>query len=387
MRQLHSHSLAALALVAASIDARMEDPAPPAAPKNEAEFISQFAAKMEATEKAAADGTAAAVADAEEEEELEEGGDDQEDAGDGDEEDGDGAADDAAGGGDDEGEDGDDADDEGGDADEDEGVEEGKDGKDGKKVDELATIAERLGLAPLVKDLPDALRPIAAKRLKDMDAHFTRTMQKATDFRAEKRQFESEERYRKEHPVEWLAEQILNDPTLEEKVAAQLEKLQADPTIREAAKTVAKDQRKAAADEVAKAEKAEQDDATRREERGTKVLSLAKAACTKNGIQFDRGVESAIAFEIMSSEDNDIDDDRIAEIVEEMAVERGRSKRAIRREAKKEIVKSKTEAAKNASKLKPGQGRAGGSTRPSQKDMTLEQKLTATAERLFPGEK
>ena len=390
-----STSIACLAITAAALKATMEETATEA-PKNDEEFIKQFSAKMEEKEKAEAEGDdsdSQPVSKGKEDEDADDdasaGGGDEAGKGDDEDEGGDDAApDDEPDAGDDEDEarDGDDADD-------DDADEEAEESEFGKRAREAK-------LPTSVEDLPKEAQPLVAKRLKEMESGFTRLMQKQAEFRQEQRQFRTEERYRTTHKVEWLAQEILKDPDLEEKVAAELEKLRSDesPYLREAATVLAKDHRAKAAQEVAEQEEAEQKEAQRQEredreqaewiaERGSQVEALARKACTKLGIQFDRGVEAAIAYEISESEQGDIEDSRIREIVEEMAAERGRSKRAVQREEKKRIIQGKTAAARNASPLRPGQGRAGGTTsRASKKEPTLEENFNATAARLFPGE-
>lgn len=388
IRSFRNPTTALIAALARSLNARMED-APPE-PKNDEEFIKQFSAKMEKAEAAKP-----AEGDEPEPEPVSEGkdADDEEDT--------------PAGGGeadkDDEGEDadGDDAD---GDAEPDAGEPSDDDDKDGKDEgddedeSEFGKRAREANLPTSIDDLPKEAQGIVQKRLKEMESGFTRLMQKQAAFREEQRQFRTEERYRTTHKVEWLAQEILKDPDLEEKVVAELEKLRSDesPYLREAAGVVAKDHRAKAAQEIAEQEAEERKQEERAEaeareqsewiaERGSQVETIARKACSKFGIQFDRGVEAAIAYEISESEQGDIDDSRIREIVEEMAAERGRSKRAVLREERKREVQGKTEALRNASPIRPGQGRAGGTTKAKQ-PRSLEEQMTATAERLFPGE-
>lgn len=377
---IRNRSIASLAAFAATMSATMEETVE--APKNDEEFIKQFSAKMEAEEKAATgkgdEGKPKPVSKKE------------------------AVADDAsAGGGDEEEADDDEVETEGEDAEveasgEDEGEGEGDDDEE-EDDSEFGKRAKDAKLPTSIDDLPEAARPLVAKRLKEMESGFTRLMQKQAEFRQERRQFQVEERYRETHKVEWLATELLKDPDLEAKVAEALDKLRDDSPYREAAGVVAKDHRAKAAKDVAdqEAEERKEEERLAREdreeaewiaERGSQVETIARKACTKFGIQFDRGVEAAIAYEISESEQGDVDDARIREIVEEMAGERGRSTRAIRREEKKRVVQGKTEAARIASPLRPGQGRAGGTTTRPKKEPTLEENFAASAERLFPGE-
>jgi len=388
--------IASLAATALFLKATMEET--PADPQNDTEFVKQFVAKAEAKEAAdkAADKAAkgdeakpAAVSKGKEKEVVEGADADDDDA--------------AAGGGEGEEEEEElDEDDPDADPDEDDPDKEDEPGDEDKDEDEddseFGKRARDAKLPTSIDDLPDEAKPLVQKRLKEMESGFTRLMQKQAEFRTEQREFRTEERYREAHKVEWLVHELLKDPKLETQVAQELEKLRDDdsPYIREAASVVAKDHRAKAAKDIADQEADERKESDRLEredreqaewivQRGSQVESLARKACTRSGIQFDRGVEAAIAYEI--SEQGDIEDSRIAEIVKEMADERGKSTRAVRREEKKRHVQGKTEAARAASPLRPGQGRAGGtSNRGSKKEPTLEEQFTASAARLFPGE-
>lgn len=391
----NSH-IAGLAILALSLKATMEET--PAEPKNDEEFIKQFSGRMEekeAAENAEREKGKAKGADPDEGGEDDDndpaaggGKKDEEEEDDPDDADGDDAADEA------------DPDADAGVDDPDEEDEDDKSKKGKKDEDDDSEFGKRARDAKLptsIDDLPDEAKPLVQKRLKEMESGFTRLMQKQAEFRTEQRQFRTEERYRETHKVEWLVQELLKDPKLEDQVASELEKLREDsPYLREAASVVAKDHRARAAKDIADQEAEERKESERLEKedreqaewivrRGSQVETLARKACEKNGIQFDRGVEAAIAYEI--SEQGDIEDQRIAEIVKEMAVERGRSTRAVRREERKRLVEGKTETARKASPLRPGQGRAGGSTnRTSKKEPTLEENMTAFAAKHFPGE-
>lgn len=392
-----SHSIGMIAALASSIHATMEETV--AEPKSDEEFIKQYSAKLDATEKVEAEKAKGEKVKGDEgkekpvSKEKDEGAADEDDdaaAGGGAKEEDDDADEEL------EEEEGDDAD-----ADADPDADEEKDDDDkGEEKDEseFAKRAKDAKLPTSVDDLPKEARPIVEARLKQMESGFTRLMQKQAEFREEQRTFRTEERYRETHQVEWLVQQLLKDPKLEEQVAAELDKLREgdSPYLREAAAVVAKDHRAKAAKEVVDQEAEERKEQERQDredreqaewiaQRGSQVETIARKACSKFGIQFDRGVESAIAYEISESEQGDIDDARIREIVEDMAQERGRSKRAVLREERKREVQGKTEAARRASPIRPGQGRAGGTTR-AKPAATLEENFAATAERLFPGE-
>lgn len=379
--------IGSIALIAASIDATMEDTAT-ADPQNDTEFVKQFVAKAEqkeAAEKAAREKAAPTKRDegkpapvSKVKEEVAEPDDDEPAAGGGEEEEEEIQDEEIP-----DGEEPDEEEEKEGDKDDDES-EFGKRAKDAK-------------LPTSLDDLPEEGRPIVQKRLKEMESGFTRLMQKQAEFRQEQRKFRTEEHYRETHKVEWLVQEMLQDPKLEELVAAELRKLTDDdsPYIREAAGVVAKDHRAKAAKEIADQEAEERKESERLEredreqaewvvQRGSTVETIARRACTKNGIQFDRGVEAAIAYEI--SEQGDIEDSRIAEIVKEMADEREGSRRAVRREERKKHVQGKTEAARAASPLRPGQGRAGGPVSKPKREPTLEENMAAFAEKAFPGE-
>jgi hypothetical protein len=372
--RFHSRTLAALATVAASIDARMEEPA---APTNETEFVSYMAAKMEKAEaeRAGKAPSPAPKGDEPDEEEVEDADE----------------SDSSESGDDDEVVDEGEVEEEPDESDEDDEPDGGGENEEEEEADdeddsdpEFTKAADSAKLPTALEDLPEEVRPIVQKRLKEMEAGFTRAMQRANEYRGAERQFRTEEAYRKAHPVEWLAEQLAAHPELEEKVAAQLEKLREDPDYRESRKVLNQRDREAAAKEVAQAEAKEREHSEWLQTRSTEVETLAKNTCRGLKIPFDRGVEAAIAYEIR--EKGDIDNARIKEIVEQIAVERGASLRAVKREEKKRLLKGKKETQERAPRLKPGQGRAGGSTKDQSKGRSLEENMAATAAKFWPGE-
>jgi hypothetical protein len=203
---IRNRSIRSIAAFAATLSATMEDA--PAEPKNDEEFIKQFSAKMDEKEKAAAagdgEGDEAKPKPVSKKEEV---------------------ADDAsAGGGEEEADD--EVETEGEEAEveasgEEEEGDDDDEGEEGEEDDsEFGKRAKDAKLPTSIDDLPKEARPLVQKRLKEMESGFTRLMQKQAEFRAERRQFQVEERYRETHKVEWLTQELMKDPDLEAQVAA-----------------------------------------------------------------------------------------------------------------------------------------------------------------------
>lgn len=234
--------------------------------------------------------------------------------------------------------------------------------------------AGRANLPITLEDIPEEARPLVKKRLKEVEAGFTRAMMDARSYRAE-------ERFRKEHPVDFIAEMLAADPELEAKVSAELEK-RGDETYAESREIITKDKRK-------KAQEAIDNDRTSeaaRETRITEVESLAQKACARFGIPFGRAVEAAIANAIITSENADIANGDITDIVKSIAKELGAVSRKERIEEGKERVLGKVRDRNAGPKIQPGKGRgappaAGGKG----KKTSLADNLAATVARMYPG--
>lgn len=233
--------------------------------------------------------------------------------------------------------------------------------------------AGRASLPLTLDDIPEEARPLVKKRLKEVEAGFTRAMMDARSYRAE-------EKFRKEHPVDFIAEMLAADPDLEARVSAELEK-RADETYAESRKIITDDRRKKAAESV----DTERTSEAAREARITEVESLTQRACSKFGVPM-RVVEAAIANAIITAENGDIDNGDITEIVKGIAKELGAVSRKERIEDGKERVLGKVRDRKEGLKIKPGTGRGAPPAKPGNAKKTLEQNIADTVARIFPGE-
>lgn len=262
-------------------------------------------------------------------------------------------------------------------------TDEGDDKKEAGKDDDADEDSEdpaiaKLRLAAKLEDLPEETRPLVEKRLKDMEKHFTKTQQEATAWKQEAREIRSREVLFKTQPVESIAELLVENPDLEEKIAAELERRrELTPEDRKAEDTKLRERAlKAVHDEDAAIEAIEQ--------RGDEVETLASTLCKKANVPFGKAVQAMVANAIMASDTGDISNEDVKAIVKEYASEHTRSAIAHRREAKKEYVKDKVESADTVG-IRPGKGKAVPPGTP-QKEQTLEEKMTASANRIFAGQ-
>lgn len=250
-----------------------------------------------------------------------------------------------------------------------------REGEDDELDPDFQRAAGRANLPLSLDDIPEEARPLVKKRLKEVEAGFTRAMMDARSYRAE-------EKFRKEHPVDFIAEMLAADPELEAKVSAELEK-RGDETYAESRKIITDKRREDAAKELDKTRDAE----AQRETRITEVESLTEKACSKYGIPFGRAVEAAIANAILTSDSGDIDNGDITDIVKGIAKELGAVSRKERIEEGKERVLGKIRDRNAGPKIKPGTGRGAPPAKGTNgKKPTLEQNIAATVARIFPGE-
>lgn len=250
--------------------------------------------------------------------------------------------------------------------------------ENGDEVDEeldpeFQAAAARAKLPTSLEDIPEEARPLVKKRLKEVEAGFTRAMQDA-------RQYRAEERFRRENPVDFIAEMLAADPELEERVSAELER-RGDETYRESRKIITDKKR----EDVAKAIDQDARATEAREARIGEVETLTTKACEQFGIPFGRAVEAAIANAIITSETGDVSNKDITAIVKGIAKELGVEGRRRQTEEGKQRIIDKQKGRAAAPRVRPGSGRGVAPPAPSTKGMTLEQKVAASAQRMFPG--
>lgn len=130
------------------------------------------------------------------------------------------------------------------DADDDDEVDEGaSESDDDDDTDEDAKPAEpsaamvaalkKYGVALDLTEVPEPARAPLIKKLAAMEAGYTKAMQDARSYRAEKAEFEAAKDYETKQTEKHIADLLDKDPTLLEKVNAEVEK-RTNPTYREA---------------------------------------------------------------------------------------------------------------------------------------------------------
>lgn len=277
-----------------------------------------------------------------------EGSDDDEEAGKG--EDGEGADD--AGEGETPGSGDDDEEDAGEGGDEDEKPVSGKQ----KKLDaEFQAALEAEGASVSLEDIPEEARPKVAKKLKDLEAGFTRAMQGLRGDQKAASSFRAEERFRKEKPADFIVSMLLENPDLAEQVNDRVGELEGNKTAVEGHKAlVEKARREASAAEDGEAAKAQE-----RESRIDHYIKVGRAAARAAGVPFDMGVEEGIAARIALSEDGTITEAEIRKIAASKAAVYQRQLRQDRRDRSGKYVDQKVADRKKAGlKVKPGKGSA-----------------------------
>jgi hypothetical protein len=91
----------------------------------------------------------------------------------------------------------------------------------------FAAALEREGVALTLDDLPAEARPLVEKKLRDLEAGFTRARQKDT---AQLVELRTEQRWQTEHAADWIVAQIRGQPEIAEQVNALLDEFDKSPT-------------------------------------------------------------------------------------------------------------------------------------------------------------
>jgi hypothetical protein len=204
-----------------------------------------------------------------------------------------------------------------------------------------------------LEDVPEEARPLVEKRLKEMNAAFTRAQQEATTFRAEKAQYEAQVAYERQNPVDAIIHRLQSDPLLLSKVNEELERLN-EPVYAQA-----KDIERQTNQKLAILEAENQRRRTEfLETRVMHVEHLAESVAASEGIPFAL-VEGLVAAAIATSPKGDITDEEVKQIVKQAADPYRRSIGAHKREAKKSLAKQKVQDRKTAGlTVKPGSASA-----------------------------
>lgn len=216
---------------------------------------------------------------------------------------------------------------------------------------EKALAAE--GGSTSLEDIPEAARPIVAKKIRDLERGFTRITQRLSEEQKSATQFKAEERFRGEHPVDFIIEMIRSKPELAEAYNKRIEELEGNATAAEGHKALVE---KARAD-AAKAEEGEIEKGKATQARVENYVKLGRAAARAAGVPFDLGVEQEIAAHLLASDDGTITEQEIRAIAKRNAVAYQRQLRQVNRDKSGQYVKDKVADKKGAGlKVRPGAG-------------------------------
>lgn len=237
-------------------------------------------------------------------------------------------------------------------------------------------------------DIPKEARPLVEKRLKEIQAGFTRAVTEAREYRAEEAQFRAEQLFREENPIEYALDFIESQMKANPKFAEQLNERWAkleDPEQQRAFQVIVKDARKGAAEKIDTRLK-ERDQLV---SRADAVQAATEKLAGKLGLPMELA-DQAIALRIRENAQKpngkpDITDAEIQEIVTAQAKVYGRHVRAHRREGTKQYIRDKAKDAKQTPVVRSGQGNSPAPGKQSTKGMSLEDRMMQTATRVFPG--
>ena len=225
------------------------------------------------------------------------------------------------------------------------------DDEDEEIDEEFAAAATAAKVKLTVDDLPEEARPLVKKRIKELEAGFTKAMQDARSYRADEAKFRAEQKFQKENPAEFVADLLLQHPELGDQVNAIIDGI-TTPATREAHSIVVEKRRADAL--TATQQQLKQQEV--RVARGMELDSYSRTAALKAGVPFELGVETAVIAHITAN--GDITERDIDTIVSAKKAEYERHVRAVRREASKKYVDKKLESRKDTPVVKPGSGNA-----------------------------
>lgn len=208
--------------------------------------------------------------------------------------------------------------------------------------DTKALLAAR-GADLKLDDVPQEFRPLIERKLRGIDQAFTRTMQEATTFRAERALFQAEQAFQAQHPELMIADLLRKHPELEGKV------IEAGPDVDDEASMSAFDKRvadtrqatKQAVEQAAKeAHEAMVEAHHRADDRVATALRLSAAA----GIEFGL-VEPALILAVRAKPEGeqDLTDEEMATVIARAASLLKKPVRKALREQSRDKVKQRTE--------------------------------------------
>lgn len=213
--------------------------------------------------------------------------------------------------------------------------------------EEFETAVEKYKIPTKLDDLPEEVRPLVEKKFKAMEKGYTRAMQDARSYRQEKAQYDADRAYERDHPDQSIADALLADPKLIDKVNAEIEKRQ-NPAYAEA---LAKDRAvtKRETELNAKETLAQQE---AKNARGEEIESYTKEAAKEAGIPFDL-IEPAIVLAITSNPGKDFTEAQVDAIIAQQAKVYAKHVGAVKGAKTREYAKAKADDAKSAGIIKP----------------------------------
>lgn len=244
----------------------------------------------------------------------------------------------------------------------DEGDEDEGDGEDadGPTAEEDAAFKKALaeeGVEVKLEDIPEEARPIVQRKLKDLERGFHAKMRELAEDRKAARAFKAEERFRQEHPADYIVSLLMEKDGLSEAVNERIEQMQDNRTALEGHRAIVEEGRRKAADAEARAESTADEEAKSHAQRVENYVRWGRAAARAAGVPFEAGVEEAIAARLAIGEE--LDQDAIRQIAKQKAAIFKRSIRERNRGRSDEYVKGKVADRKKAGlRVKPGAGRA-----------------------------
>lgn len=238
---------------------------------------------------------------------------------------------------------------------------------------EFVEAAKKHAVPVTLDDLPEEARPLVQKKLKDMERGFTKAMQEARQYRAEKAAFDAEVK----NLDHFVADRVTADPSLIDKINAEIEKRKNPDYVEalELRKQAAKDRAETDASKQQQAEQAQH-------ERGEYLESYTATQAKAAGVPF-AFVEEAVALAVTLNKN--ITDDEISEIVAKKAKVYKQHIGATKGAKTRELVKDKASDAKNAglkdvpaTVARSQASRQSATGTDTQRPMTLREKLEAT---------
>lgn len=277
------------------------------------------------------------------------------------------------------------------------GAADDKDDEDDAASAETKAALARAGADLTLEDVPEKFRPMLEKKIKGIDAAFTRYAQEAAETRKVRAEAEAFKRFQKDNPGLVLAEMLHNkDGTLNQELFDELNaKLRelADPTVAEAFQIVVQkkkdDARAAVTEEIGKED--------RTEARIVEVETTTRKLAADQGVPFwiaDEAIGTAYLLKKRADPNSDLTKEEIAATVARVAKNYRLEHRTTKRNDSKDEIRTRTEnRKKNTPTKKPA---SASSPRPNGKkpevvdynsEESRQRAMLKSARRIIPGGK